>query len=68
MNFKLYSSDSVSVQGDESFWPQLKQAIATTSGFHRWALDKGLNPQVKGEDLDDLVHTYLKQTLETLAY
>ncbi len=53
---------------DAPFWAQLKDAIATTSGFHRWALEKGLDPKVQGRALDSLVHSYLRQTLETLAY
>lgn len=65
LKFKSYSSDSTS---NEPFWPHLKDAIATTSGFHRWAVEKGLNPKVQGKALDTLVHSYLRQTLETLAY
>lgn len=68
MNLHFQSNDSQTKRSDELFWPQLKLAISTTSGFHRWANELGLNPKAKGSDLDALIHTYLRQTLETLAY
>ena len=67
MNLQFQSKDSER-SFNEPFWPQLKLAISTTSGFHRWAIEKGSNPKVQGSDLDDLIHSYLRQTLETLAY
>ncbi len=48
-------------------WPQLRQAIATSSGFKRWAVEHGLDSHLD-ERLDALVSSYLRQTLETLAY
>ena len=67
MTLKFQSLQAES-KADAPFWAQLKDAIATTSGFHRWALEQGLDPKVKGQALDLLIHAYLRQTLETLAY
>ena len=55
-------------KADAPFWAQLKDAIAASSGFHRWALEQGLDPKSSGTALDALIHAYLRQTLETLAY
>jgi hypothetical protein len=67
MNLKFPESNPQSSQ-DETFWPQLKDAIASTSGFQRWAVERGLDPSINGLALDALIHSYLRQTLETLAY
>jgi hypothetical protein len=48
-------------------WEHLKHAIAASSGFHRWQEER----VEKGQDRDDLegdVRSYLRETLETLAY
>ncbi|HEY9847271.1 MAG TPA: hypothetical protein V6D03_13880 [Candidatus Caenarcaniphilales bacterium] len=58
-------------QDAQLFWPQLKQAIATSSGFKRWQLEHGLENHTTEhplDSLDSLVQAYLRQTLETLAY
>ena len=68
MNLKFQSKSSDGMSADESFWPQLKLAISSTSGFHRWATEKGVNLKSQETDVDDLIHSYLRQTLETLAY
>lgn len=52
----------------ELFWPDLKQVISCSSGFNRWVLEQGLDANAQGSTLDVLVRSYLKQTLETLAY
>ncbi len=52
----------------ELFWPDLKQVISGSSGFKRWVLERGLDVSAQGSTLDILVRSYLKQTLETLAY
>ena len=65
---------------DPKVWGNLKQAIATSSGFDKWqssrhgekvtdkdATDKATAPSQEGA-LDDLVRSYLRETLETLAY
>ena len=67
MNFQ-FPSKSTEPRSEDAFWPQLKLAISSTSGFHRWAVEKGVNLKSSDVDLDELIHSYLRQTLETLAY
>ena len=50
------------------FWPHLRQVISTSSGFKRWVLERGLDANATGPIQDTLVQSYLRQTLETLAY
>jgi len=53
----------------ERVWPQLKQAIAASSGFKRWQLEHKMDTQPQDSlTLDTLVRSYLRETLETLAY
>lgn len=49
---------------DSQMWDSLKLAIAESSGFQRWQLDR----TAEETDLDALVHQFLRETLETLAY
>ncbi|BAU15147.1 hypothetical protein LEP3755_57040 [Leptolyngbya sp. NIES-3755] len=49
---------------DSQMWNSLKLAIAESSGFQRWQIDR----TSQETDLDALVHQYLRETLETLAY
>ncbi|MER3434176.1 MAG: hypothetical protein C4288_12295 [Leptolyngbya sp. ERB_1_1] len=60
-----FSADSMNSAhlSDSQMWESLKLAIAESSGFQRWRLDR-----TSQEDLDALVHQYLRETLETLAY
>ena len=63
---------------DRQIWASLKGAIASSSGFQRWQLEKSLAtpiPVIKDQDsldqinlLDQQVRSYLRETLETLAY
>jgi hypothetical protein len=57
---------------DPKVWSHLKQAIATSSGFDKWQRSRHGDPKdvlVYQEGvLDDLVRSYLRETLETLAY
>jgi hypothetical protein len=55
-----------SPSADNQIWHSLRQAIAESSGFKRWKHDRNL--EGLGQDLDLLVHRYLRETLETLAY
>ncbi len=56
------------LQGSESqIWQSLKQAIAASSGFQRWQLER-LPLEHEYESLDYRVRRYLRETLETLAY
>lgn len=51
---------------DVRVWDSLKRAIADSSGFKRWQIERGTDKQELS--LDTLVHHYLRETLETLAY
>jgi hypothetical protein len=62
------SASNLTEQSVELFWPQLKQAIATSSGFKRWVAERGVDRQEADSSADALVMSYLRQTLETLAY
>ncbi len=53
---------------DQEVWPDLKRAIANSSGFKRWIFERGLDAKAPEPMLDNFVRTYLRQTLETLAY
>ncbi len=64
---------------DPKVWSHLKQAIATSSGFDKWQRSRDLSAKIDNKDikdilvsqesiLDDLVRSYLRETLETLAY
>lgn len=50
---------------DRAIWDNLRDAIATSSGFQRWQQERDLDSV---NDLDLTVRRYLKETLETLAY
>ncbi|NDJ19209.1 hypothetical protein [Myxacorys almedinensis] len=54
--------------GEPHVWENLKRAIAGSSGFQRWQLEHTGDEQFQTLNLDALVHSYLKETLETLAY
>jgi hypothetical protein len=62
------SQDLSNLPGDSEIWESLKQAIANSSGFRRWQLERNSNSQLHGLGLDVLVRRYLRETLETLAY
>jgi hypothetical protein len=53
---------------DSQIWQNLKTAIASSSGFQRWQLERHLNLIEPTNNLDQLVSLYLRETLETLAY
>ena len=44
----------------------LKRAIAASSGFQRWCVERSIDLQET--NLEQLVSRYLRETLETLAY
>lgn len=50
---------------DRAIWENLKEAIATSSGFQRWQQEREAD-SVNNLELN--VRRYLKETLETLAY
>jgi hypothetical protein len=51
---------------ETQIWDSLKQAIASSSGFQRWQVERPLDHQEF--TLDYQVRRYLRETLETLAY
>lgn len=53
---------------DPSIWENLKQAIAASSGFQRWQLERNADSKLDRLNLDNRVRHYLRETLETLAY
>jgi len=53
---------------DPEIWTNLKQAIATSSGFRRWQLEGKIDENLDALSLDHRVQRYLRETLETLAY
>ena len=53
---------------DHSVWDNLKQAIASSSGFRRWRQEQNIETQSNQTSLDTQVSCYLRETLETLAY
>ncbi|MBD2100507.1 hypothetical protein [Leptolyngbya sp. FACHB-261] len=59
-------SDSLS---DPETWESLKRVIFSSSGFSRWHQERlghqGIDPNTLP---DELVRSYLRETLETLAY
>ncbi|MGV2827384.1 hypothetical protein [Myxosarcina sp. GI1(2024)] len=50
---------------DSEIWLNLKQAIATSSGFQNWQQARNADSK---ENLDLQVRRYLEETLATLAY
>ncbi len=53
---------------DPEIWENLKEAIAKTSGFECWQQENNIDNKVNKTNLDRLVRSYLRETLETLAY
>lgn len=49
-------------------WTGLKKAIAGSSGFKSWQLEREGDHTLQEMTLETLVHTYLRETLATLAY
>ena len=47
-------------------WESLQQAIADCSGFQQWQAQQKKDTDI--ESLDQQVRSYLRETLETLAY
>jgi hypothetical protein len=64
------------LEKDTTVWSNLKQAISTSSGFDKWQRSRHGDLKADPKDLpsspenalDDLVRSYLRETLETLAY
>jgi hypothetical protein len=61
-----------SLSADSATWENLKQVIASSSGFDKWQRSRETPAETleRGSEtyLDELVTSYLRETLETLAY
>ena len=55
-------------QSEPQIWDNLKQAIAASSGFQRWQIERLPVDAQQELSLDHQVRRYLRETLETLAY
>lgn len=66
-NNDAVAASSLLVEEDSQIWHNLKQAIASSSGFQSWQqeMQDSQSPQMT---LDRQVRAYLRETLETLAY
>ncbi|AMW29820.1 MULTISPECIES: hypothetical protein [Arthrospira] len=64
----FWNPDAAMNRRDSQIWSDLKQAIATSSGFKRWQLDRNSRENLQNLNLDQQVRIYLRETLETLAY
>jgi hypothetical protein len=64
----LANVDLRNLPDDVQIWGNLKAAIASSSGFQSWQLERGTDSAISGLSLDVLVRRYLRETLETLAY
>ena len=53
---------------EQAAWTGLKKAIAGSSGFKSWQLEHQDDHTLQEMTLETLVHTYLRETLATLAY
>ncbi len=65
----MASPSTPSQFSEDTTWNSLKRAIATSSGFKRWQLEQTTtSPQIQSMSQEQLVSSYLRETLETLAY
>ena len=53
---------------DSEIWCSLKSVIGASSGFQRWQLELNFDTQQPNATIDQQVRSYLRETLETLAY
>jgi hypothetical protein len=66
-NFTVKSDGNL--KGDTDIWNNLKQAIAISSGFQRWQMERvQSDSQIEQMSEESQVQVYLRETLETLAY
>lgn len=62
------SSSQNSEFSEKASWEGLKRVVSESSGFKSWKLERSDVEALQGLNLDKLVHAYLRETLETLAY
>ncbi|MDX2256918.1 MAG: hypothetical protein NW214_15505 [Pseudanabaenaceae cyanobacterium bins.39] len=69
-----FAANANDIEVNPQVWSNLKEAITTSSGFDKWQSTRHEQPastkteNVIQDGVDDLVRTYLRETLETLAY
>lgn len=61
------AAEPIELCEDSQIWENLKEAIGASSGFQRWQLELNFESQGK-VTIDQQVRSYLRETLETLAY
>ena len=61
------AAEPIELCEDSQIWENLKSAIGASSGFQRWQLELNFESQGK-VTIDQQVRSYLRETLETLAY
>ncbi|MEG3911162.1 hypothetical protein Q5691_05935 [Microcoleus sp. w1-18aA5] len=62
------AAEPIELCGDSEIWGSLKSAIGASSGFQRWQLELNFERQQQNATIDQQVRSYLRETLETLAY
>jgi hypothetical protein len=62
------TASSARFSDNRKIWDSLKQAIANSSGFQRWQLERLTDDAVQALTQEQQVQRYLRETLETLAY
>lgn len=62
------AAEPIELCEDSEIWASLKSAIGASSGFQRWQLELNFEPQHQNATIDQQVRSYLRETLETLAY
>lgn len=65
---ELSPVDRQRLPNDVQILDSLKRAIASSSGFQSWQLERSADSALSGLSLEVLVRRYLRETLETLAY
>jgi hypothetical protein len=62
------AAEPIELCEDSQIWDSLKSAIGSSSGFQRWQLELNFESQQEKVTIDQQVRSYLRETLETLAY
>ena len=62
------SMNPSTLSSSEQLWEHLQQAIASSSGFQQWQEEQLSKEKESLKDLESQVCSYLRETLETLAY
>ena len=62
------ATELIELKEDSQIWASLKKAIGSSSGFQRWQLELNFESQQAPVSIDHQVRSYLRETLETLAY